>query len=296
MAGCEVGHKKTREVRSHFSLRIRPALNFPSPHLYLNLIMAKQWLDGECPSSEGEEDVVLVRDVWEAWEEDERQIAAWEEGRQNIAELHAWHREQEALREEEVLPVPNPNGEEEALPVPNPEGEQPQPQAAAYPKGDQPQLDPEGDQPQLPVWFPVWPAPEPPPPPPLEQAWGPAGPPGLPPPPPPKAEPAAAAPSQPKAKPAAKPPPPLPGAPNPADLRAVANRWGLAEWQWIHPDDIYQTKRVRWCWAGNCQRCGFRQQSDWGYGHVDRLPGWSRQLAHCPRCMGYDVQQQPPAP
>ena len=149
-AGCEVGHKKTREVRSHFSLRIRPALNFPSPHLYLNLIMAKQWLDGECPSSEGEEDVVLVRDVLEAWEEDDRQIAAWEEGRQNIAELHAWHREQEALREEEVLPVPNPNGEDEALPVPNPNGEEPQPQAATYPKGDQPQPNPNGCQPGMP--------------------------------------------------------------------------------------------------------------------------------------------------
>ena len=48
-----------------FALRIRPALNFLAPRLYLNLTMM-QWLGGECPSSEGEEDVVLARTELEA--------------------------------------------------------------------------------------------------------------------------------------------------------------------------------------------------------------------------------------
>ena len=46
--------------------------------------------------------------------------------------------------------MPNPNGEDEALPVPNPNGEEPQPQAATYPKGDQPQPNPNGCQPGMP--------------------------------------------------------------------------------------------------------------------------------------------------
>ena len=306
------------------------ALNFLSPHLYQNLTMAMQWLGGACPSESpsSEEDVVVV---YEAWAEEDRQIAAWEEGRRNIPELQAFdreRREEEALRDEEALPVPNPNGEEEALPVPNPKGEQPQPQATTYPKGDQPQPDPKGDQPQLPVWLPVWlpagpPGPPPPPPPMPERL--PAGPPGPPPPPPPEAIPQ---PPLPRAKPAPKPPPPLPGAaapsvdavcsaaapvvppprpplqlldltqgdvPNPADQRSLAHSWGLAEYQEIHPDDLTKTRRRRWRWVGRCQSCGFSQHSAWGYGEVARLPGWSKQLDWCPTCMGNDVQQLQPA-
>ena len=125
-------------------------------------------------------------------------MAAWEEGRCNLAELQAFdreRREEEALCEEEALPVPNPNGEEEALPVPNPKGEQPQPQAAMCPKGDQP------------------PGPPPLPPPMPERL--PPGPPGPPSSPPPEAVPQ---PPLPWAKPLPPPPPkdaPLPWAESP---------------------------------------------------------------------------------
>ena len=73
--------------------------------------MAMQWLGGECPSEcpsespSAEEDVVVV---YEAWAEEERQMAAWEEGRRNLAELQAFgreRREEEALREAEALPA-----------------------------------------------------------------------------------------------------------------------------------------------------------------------------------------------
>ena len=259
-------------------------------------------------------------------------MAAWEEGRCNLAELQAFdreRREEEALCEEEALPVPNPNGEEEALPVPNPKGEQPQPQAAMCPKGDQPPGPPPLP-PPMPERLPPGP-PGPPSSPPPEAVPQPPLPWAKPlPPPPPKDAPLPWA-ESPWAKFVPKPRPPLSGAaaqsvgavcsaaapgvppprpalqlpdlmqgdvPNPVDQRSQAHAWWMPEYQQIHPDDLTKDRRKRWRWVGKCWACGVIEHSDWGIGHVPRPPGWSAKMNWCPTCRGNHAeqqQQQPPA-
>ena len=70
--------------------------------------------------------------------------------------------------------------------------------------------------------------------------------------------------------------------------------WNLGPNQQVHPEDVNKTKCVRWRWVGNCLSCGNSAVSEWGFGEVARLPGWSRQLNWCPTCMGNDLQQQQP--
>ena len=110
----------------------------------------------------------------------------------------------------------------------------------------------------------------------------------------------------PTAAPAGPPGPPPPASstqgdiPNVADQRSLGRKmaieWKLGQNKEIHPDDLTNTRCLRWRWVGECQRCGISEVSEWGIGDVARIPGWSSKHCWCPACMGNDVSEQEPHP
>ena len=100
------------------------------------------------------------------------------------------------------------------------------------------------------------------------------------------------------------PPPPasstqgdIPNAADPQSLgRKKAMEWNLGQNKEIHPEDLTKTKQMRWRWVGECHVCGISAVSEWGFGEVARIPGWSTKQSTCPACMGHHVPKQHPHP